>query len=141
MSDCCSTSCDTAAPPKKYLCPANGKAYHAVSSTTILHHIKEPWGWNHREQGYYFCDDPQCEIAYFGEDNSVIKKSALRTIVGIKENSSSRLICYCFGITMDQAEGNSEMKEFVIRETKEHTCACDIRNPSGRCCLKDFSKT
>jgi hypothetical protein len=28
----------------------------------------------------------------------------------------------------------------VIEQTRLHNCACDVRNPSGRCCLKDFPK-
>ena len=35
---------------------------------------------------------------------------------------------------------NKEIKDFVIKSTKEKTCACTTRNPSGKCCLKDFPK-
>lgn len=112
MSDCCSSSlCSTGkSVPKKHRCPKNGNEYLQVSTTTIMHHIDEPWNWKIKEQGYYFCDDPMCEIVYFGEDGIVIEKSALRKPVGIKE------------------------------KTKEQVCACDVRNPSGKCCLKDFPK-
>ena len=33
---------------------------------------------------------------------------------------------------------NLEIVEFVKRETKSKSCACETRNPSGRCCLSDF---
>ena len=139
MSDCCaSASCSTTTPPKRAKCPINGNEYSSVSTTTIKHHIAEPWNWVSKIQGYYFCDDPECDVVYFGEDSSLIRKSDLRTEVGIKEKSPDRLICYCFGVSMDQAETNKNIKPFVIEETKEHTCACETRNPSGRCCLKDF---
>ena len=94
-----------------------------------------------KKQGYYFCEDPECDVVYFGEDASVIEKSALRTIVGIKERSKNRLVCYCFGITLEEATDNAGIREFVIQETKGQTCACGIRNPSGRCCLKGFPKS
>lgn len=138
MTKCCSTSNTTHTVPKKHECPVNGKPYRSVSPTTILHHISEPWNWINKPQGYYFCDDPDCEVVYFGEDNSIINQSSLRTEVGIKSNKASALICYCFGVTRS-ASLSQHIKEFVIKNTKEKTCSCSIRNPSGRCCLKDFN--
>ena len=141
MGDCCSsTSCATNSPPPKAKCPVNGKEYSPVSPTTIKHHIAEPWNWFTKTQGYYFCDDPDCDVVYFGEDSSLIRKSDLRTEVGVKGKSPDRLICYCFGVSMSQANSDSNIKSFVMQETKEHTCACETRNPSGKCCLKDFPK-
>lgn len=137
MTNCCSSPDDSQPQPKKYRCPVNGKLYKSVLSTTILHHINEPWKWQNKSQGYYFCDDPNCEVVYFGEDDSTISKSSLRTEVGIKETNPKSLVCYCFGVS--KAESSSqEIKEFVIKNTKNKTCACTSRNPSGRCCLKDF---
>jgi len=76
-------------------------------------------------------------VVYFGEDGSAINKSSLRTELGIKENKDDSLICYCFGITK-AASSSQNIKEFVIKSTKDKICACLMRNPSGRCCLKDF---
>lgn len=145
MSECCSGSepgtvkSDTVQ-TTRHICPENGQTYTQVGKTTILHHIQQPWLYVLKEQQYYFCDDPSCEVVYFGEDNSVIKKSQLRTQVGIKETSHESLICYCFGVSRQQAETSQQVKEFVIRQTKNSSCACETRNPSGRCCLKDFPK-
>lgn len=139
MNDsCCSNTCSNSNPPKKAKCPVNGKEYSSVSSVTIKHHIAKPWNWAAKTQGYYFCDDPECEVVYFGEDLSVINKSELRTLVGVKNNKPDRTICYCFGVSMDQAIASENIKKFVIQETKEHACSCETRNPSGKCCLKDF---
>jgi len=137
----CSSSNNSSLSPNKYRCPVNGKEYSAVSSTTIIHHIKEPWNWENKNQGYYFCDDPGCNVVYFGQDGSIIEQQALRTVVGEKQNTQESPVCYCFGINKREAATNSEAKLFVIENTKNHTCACEIRNPSGRCCLKDFPKT
>ncbi|NOR43489.1 MAG: hypothetical protein GQ572_09145 [Gammaproteobacteria bacterium] len=132
----CNTSSDVTR-RNKFKCPVNGKQYAWVSDKTILLHIKEPWSWDSKKQDYYFCEDPECDVVYFGEDESIITKSAVRTVVGIKEKSDNALICYCFGVTR-RASTDSQIKSFVIKNTKDHTCACEIRNPSGRCCLKDF---
>ena len=141
MSDCCAlSSCSTGNIPRKYKCPGHGMECSQVSITTIMHHIKDPWKWAVKEQGYYFCDDPKCAVVYFGEDASIIETSALRTSVGIKDEAKDSLVCYCFGVTIDEAS-DSRVKSFVLHKTKEHICACEIRNPSGKCCLKDFPKT
>jgi len=92
----------------------NGKEYKEVSEKTILHHIKEPWHWKGKDQRYYFCDDPDCNVVYFGQDDSVIEKSDVRTRVGIKEKSGDALVCYCFGVTIDGAATQSETRTFVI---------------------------
>jgi len=138
MSDCCSSSCQSDAATKKHLCPSNKLEYKKVSSTTILHHIKSPWNWQTKDQSYYFCDDPECDVVYFSEDNTIIEKSNLRTTVGIKEHSLDAIICYCFGVTKATAINTPEVKKFVTEKTKEQICACEIRNPSGKCCLKDL---
>ena len=31
-------------------------------------------------------------------------------------------------------------RAYIIRQTKRRTCACDVRNPSGQCCLKNFPR-
>ncbi len=137
MTNCCSLSDKSQAHPKKYNCPVNGKPYTSVSSTTILHHINKPWDWDNKAQAYYFCDDPDCEVVYFGEDDSIINKSSLRTEVGIKEKNTESLICYCFGVSKTKAV-SQKIKKFVIKSTKDKICSCSTSNPSGRCCLKDF---
>jgi len=145
MSNCCSTNNNTAnksTAANKHICPANGKPYTKIPSHTLFHHLKKPWLWkSDNTQSYYFCDDPNCDVVYFAEDNSVIKKSELRTTVGIKEkNNSDELVCYCYGVTFADARLNDDSKAFVLEKTKQKICACDTRNPSGRCCLKDFPK-
>ena len=140
MSDCCSTSGSESHSPRKHRCPVNGKEYGEVSSTTIVHHVKEPWNWKEKDQGYYFCDDPDCDVVYFGQDNSIIDKQNLRTPIGVKQKSDDSLVCYCFGVNRREASSNLKAKAFVVKNTRIHKCACEVRNPSGKCCLKDFPK-
>ena len=140
MSDCCTNSSETKNHHKHYRCPVNGKEYKEVSEKTIMHHIKESWNWKAKPQNYYFCNDPSCEVVYFGEDDFVINKTDIRTGVGIKEDSGDALVCYCFGVTINEAATNPQARKFIIEMTKNHMCACETRNPSGKCCLKDFPK-
>ena len=140
MSDCCSFNKESEQHPKRHVCPKNGKPYLEVPYGTVLHHIKKPWELALKEMPYYFCDDPLCNVVYFGLDDSTIKKNQLRTQVGIKETSEDALICYCFGVSKTEAKTNDQAKVFVIEQTKNSTCSCTTHNPSGRCCLKDFPR-
>jgi len=140
MSDCCTATQTTQQGPKRHICPQNGKDYLEVPFATILHHVKAPWSLDLKQQSYYFCDDPSCDVAYFGLDNRTISKALLRTPVGIKETSDSALICYCFGVSKAEAKSNKQAKAFVIEQTKNAICSCTTSNPSGRCCLKYFPK-
>jgi len=140
MSDCCSPKNENHSSPRKFECPVNQEKGTEVSLKTILHHIKSPWRIMLTEQSYYFCDAPDCDVVYFGADNSVIRKEQLRIRVGIKEKSVDTLICYCFGVNKRQAFSDPAIKTFVINQTKNGICSCETSNPSGRCCLKGFPK-
>lgn len=136
MNHCCSTPPNVS--PNKHRCPANGLEYVHVTVQTILHHLHQPWHWQPTATHYYFCDAPDCDVVYFGDDNSVILKSQLRTAV--KTHDKQALLCHCFGIRHTDFEHDSSTKQYVIAQTKQGNCACVTRNPSGRCCLKDFPR-
>ena len=144
MSSCCgspdNSNTEKTKSARKFACPVNKTEYVSVDIKTMLQHIKSPWLQSLNEDAYYFCDDPDCNVVYFSNTGSTINKSELRTQVGIKEESPEALICYCFGVTKALAHNDNELKAYVTQQTKEKNCACDIRNPSGRCCLKDFPK-
>jgi len=141
MNDCCSSNSCKTSRSIRHQCPANGIEYRDVSARTIAHHVKQPWLWNIHDQVFFYCEDPECEVVYFADDDSVILKSQLRTEMGIKTKSRSALLCYCFGVTKIDAQQNPKIKNFVTDQTKKGICSCETSNPSGRCCLKDFSRT
>jgi len=141
MTDCCDTTQNqTTRFPRKLACPSSGQRCTQVNPSTISHHLKRSWLWEAKDQGYYFCADSDCEIVYFGEDGSVIEGSSLRTIVGVKSSSEDDLICYCYGVSLQAMKQDPRIRSFITNKTKNSECACDTRNPSGRCCLKDFPK-
>lgn len=138
MNSCCSSDKSINKFPRKQSCPVNHQDYILVPLKTVLHHIKDSWKANLKEQGYYYCNDPECDVVYFGADGATIKKSELRTKIYNKEKDNDLLVCYCFGISQADAKNNSEIKDFVVQQTKLGNCSCETSNPSGRCCLKDF---
>jgi hypothetical protein len=139
MSNSSYSACTDRLPSKTHTCPVNGQEYKSVTLRTILHHINSPWEWTEKQQGYFFCDDPSCDVVYFGEDDSVITTSEIRTVVGIKACTPDALTCYCFGVSNLDAQLHPDIRDFVARKTKAGACSCDTSNPSGRCCLKDFT--
>ena len=137
MSDCCMTTDPDSHSTKKYRCPTNGNACVEVSVRTITHHLMRPWEWNPGGQRYFFCDDHDCDVVYFGEDDSTIRKGELRTLVGVKQTSTDTPLCYCYGIAKSDADMPG-VRDYVVEQTRAGNCACETRNPSGRCCLRDF---
>lgn len=138
---CCENSqCEPSGNGNKHPCPANGKTGVAVSTQTLLQHIKMPWRQSLQAKQFYFCDSTDCDIVYFAADNSVFTLEQVRSPIGQKQTGSEKLICYCFGISAAQASHDPACKRFVVEQTRSGNCACESRNPSGRCCLKDFPK-
>ena len=134
MGDCCKISDGTQ--PNKRRCPVNGLEHPEVSARTIARHIRSPWLWDGRGLRYFYCDDPACDVVYFGEDDAVILKSQLRTEV----KSAAAPLCYCYGVSPADVRNNPEIRDFVVAQTRQGLCSCDISNPYGRCCLKDFPR-
>ena len=140
MTSCCTNNHNT---PTKAVCPVNGQFYSRVSRRTVLHQISQPWQRDLIAQYYYFCDDPDCDVVYFGNDAQVILRGELRQVVGQKSTAPNRPVCYCFDILltdMQTTQNQARLKKFITEQTRNATCDCETRNPSGKCCLRDFPK-
>ncbi|MGD9724319.1 MAG: hypothetical protein AB7U76_24030 [Pirellulales bacterium] len=92
--------------------------------------------------GFRFCETPMCEVVYYADD-AVIERAAVRVPVHAKDYGLDVPLCYCFGHTRRSiaqeiaTAGNSSASATITREIKARHCACEIKNPSGRCCLGD----
>ena len=128
MNDCCAKTKSA----KTCLCPSDGTTAKAVSTATIKHQLDKPWQWQ-LDGDYYYCDNPCCDIVYFNNQDLVINREHIRTNLLDKQ-----MLCYCYGVTQADYENDEHIKAFIIQETKSKNCACEARNPSGRCCLSDF---
>ncbi len=127
----------------KAACPECGNMCLPVNMQTMKHHVKKPWldgqanGKLDEQVDYYFCPSQGCATVYFSSQVQ-IKSNDLRLEVGVKSENESALICYCFDVSRADA-ANPDIKAYVTAQTQAKQCACAVRNPSGRCCLKDFS--
>jgi Zinc binding domain len=139
MSGCCPSSSSKIV---NQACPQCGTACKSVEMSTLYHQVKFPENQGIHSDTYYFCPNKDCATAYFSNTGSNIPKQHLTTYQDIQNHK----LCYCFDIDAAdyQAALNTKqaeaIKNFVIEKTKSGECACEIRNPSGQCCLSKFKQ-
>lgn len=84
---------------------------------------------------HYFCPEGACEVVYFSEGSS-FSRDEVRVPVFQKEAAGQRLVCYCFEITEDDADTEAESR--VRSHVRAGRCACELKNPEGKCCLANL---
>jgi len=97
---------------------------------------------------YYFCDASDCDVVYFALDPEAprFRREDLVVRVGAKETADPIPICYCFGFTRQdiwdeiRSTGESTVAERIKAEVEAGHCACEVKNPSGKCCLGDATR-
>ncbi len=145
MSDCCSVNAGTA--PAVMVCPANGSRSKRVDTLTVKSLVRKlPLGMPNTQ--YYFCDSPDCEVVYFALDAQapIFRREGLVVRVGAKVTTDPIPMCYCFGFTRQDIwdeiwrTGKSTVVERITAEVEADHCACEVRNPSGKCCLGDVTR-
>ncbi|MDH5433929.1 MAG: hypothetical protein OEY19_08275 [Gammaproteobacteria bacterium] len=146
MKNCCaSNDLKSQKSPRKLQCPNCDNMSQSVSFDTILFHIDSPWlhikdNKNPSDNNYYFCGNRDCELVYFDTEGNGFNKKQMSKSTQESLFNDVKTICFCYHITEKQIKDKPELKDFVIEQTKSGHCACNIKNPSGLCCLKSFPK-
>ena len=71
----------------------------------------------------------------------------LRIRVELRATTDPIPLCYCFGFDENHIReeiaqtGTTTVPERISRLIREGLCSCDVRNPSGKCCLGDVNRT
>ncbi len=147
MSDCCSVNAKTGMAPAVLACPVNGTRSRQVDILTVKSLVRQlPLGMP--DTPYYFCDSSNCEVVYFGlnADAPRFRREDLLVRVGAKEAAEPIPVCYCFGFTRKDIEdeiaktGHSTVADRITAEVRAGNCACEVKNPSGKCCLGDVTQ-
>lgn len=119
-----------------------------VSLRTVLFMVKPEFLEEALNGAFRFCPDRECAIVYFQEQGKrVFTVDDLRTTVGVKASSDPIPLCYCFGFDESHLReeiaqtGTTTIPERISHLIREGLCACDIRNPSGNCCLGEVNRT
>lgn len=155
MSDSCSVDSNqdgegcavpTAVSPP-IACPSCGKKGKSVDTGTVkallsvsLHAVSEI-------SPYRFCRTADCPVVYYDETGGTFTEAQVRERVHQKNPTATDVfVCYCYRHTPDSirdelaATGETTVIATVTAGTKAGTCACDIRNPQGSCCLGNLGK-
>lgn len=146
MADCCTVK-DAAPAPTVMNCPASGtksKRADALTVKALVRHL--PFGLGKVQ--YYFCEAPGCDVVYFAADPgaATFRRGDVLVRVGVKEPGDNALLCYCFGVTRNDIReeitrtGNSTATDRIRAEVKAGHCACEVKNPSGKCCLGNVTR-
>jgi hypothetical protein len=128
-------------------CSACGTSGNPVERRTLVHMLVPDRFEHLGEREYRFCDSAECDTVYYSTDGEVVFRAAdLRQRVGLKSSTDAAApVCYCFGFTVGDLEtdvcASSATIPGRVRElVKARMCACEVRNPSGRCCLAEIAR-
>ncbi len=148
MSDCCSVNVKAGTAPAVMACPVNGARSKQVDMLTVKSLVRQiPLGMPNDQ--YYFCEARDCDVVYFPFDPQAptFRRQDLVVRVGAKEKADPIPICYCFGFTRQdiwdeiRSTGKSTVAKRITAEVEAGRCACEVKNPSGKCCLGDVTQT
>jgi hypothetical protein len=146
MSDCCSAKGSLGA-PAVMACPVNGARSKQVDMLTVRSLVRHlPLGMPNTQ--YYFCEAQNCDVVYFPFDTQapIFRRADLLVPVGAKETHDPMPVCYCFGFTRKDIEnevaetGRSTVADRITAEVQAGNCACEVKNPSGKCCLGNITR-
>ena len=124
-------------------CPRSGSDSDPVDWLTVASLVR---GRVPARQEFWLCRDPGCEVVYVGSTGIVLTAEDLRVVPGFKDGSNG-LVCYCFlhhegEIEAEIADtGETAVFDSITAEITAGNCACEVRNPSGKCCLGEVKQT
>ncbi len=147
MSDCCSTTKDGSCSlptSNPGVCPSCGKKGKPVAVLTVKSLVRDHTDVR-TSLSYSFCRTVDCDVVYFS-DQGVFTKSDVKVRVGIKETANPIPLCYCFDYSREnirrdiESSGSTTVLEDIKAEVQGGFCACEVKNPSGACCLGDVTR-
>lgn len=125
-------------------CPGNGRPAAPVPLRTVKALLLPAALRRVGREQHYYCTDADCAVVYFTAAGARYDAGDLGVTVADKLAGPRRLVCYCFGyaavpaLAADDAPDTATLA--VIRaHVKAGRCACDVKNPSGRCCLSSLT--
>lgn len=145
MGDCCSVPRQSRT-ESAFLCAECGTKGRSVERRTVLHHVRNEHLSRVGDGDYRFCAAMTCAVVYYNARGEAFTVDDVRELVTVKTVGDARPLCYCFDFTEgDIREELTQMGETKIpaqigQFIKEKLCACEIRNPSGACCLGEVNK-
>ncbi len=149
MSDCCDRSAPEAAPPRRDArtpCPRCGAVGSEVGDETLQALLKPGRAAPLLAVERRFCRTSDCDVLYYGADGRFVDKEAATVRIGVKEREDPIPLCYCFGFSRSDVRkelaetGDCTVPARITAEVRAGRCACEVKNPSGSCCLGEVNK-
>jgi hypothetical protein len=91
----------------------------------------------------YWCDHPDCTVAYFDNFDAAVSTTELKHPVAPKDPTAP--LCACFGLTYDDVrqdvdDGFPSRIRALHQRSNTDEARCRENAPSGRCCLTAVQK-
>lgn len=143
MGESCCTLREDQAPSFSAACPECGHSGRSVAFETVaaLTRVRLP-----KRQAFRLCREEACSTVYWGSEGARLAVADLTVTPGFKNPGGKSLVCYCFlydtaDIERELAEqGDTTVPDRIRHEIEQGNCACEVRNPGGRCCLGDVNR-
>ncbi len=118
-------------------CPVCDGIGQKVRQITVEHQIKP--GVEVREEQFFLCRTPDCEVAYYSEDGKkTILQNQLINKIWFKNVPPLVPICYCANVTEEEILHHVAVAQCcsTLDDIKRHTgantgCECLTKNPAG----------
>lgn len=124
------------------VCKECGERAKSVQSMTLYHMLKRPFVNEIQDTTYFHCETLECDVVYFSnETGQYFVQAQIRVFVGSKQKGPEKQLCYCFDYAAKDINyeientGKSSAAEDITAKVQAKLCACEIKNPAGRCCL------
>jgi hypothetical protein len=144
MDECCKVSAPQVS--SQPLCPRCGEVGRVVADETIQAILKRGAATPLLALERRFCKTRSCKVLYYGADGRFVEKGAAVVRIGVKETEDPIPLCYCFNFSRADVQrevaeaGSSSIPARITAEVKAGRCACEVKNPSGACCLGEVNK-
>jgi hypothetical protein len=128
------------------MCPSCGAAGRTVPDRTLRAFLNPEQALPLLAARPRFCRTPACGVVYYAEDGTSLDKREVPLRIGLKELRDPLPLCYCFGFSRGDvraeiaATGTTTIPTRIVEEIRAGRCACQVRNPSGACCLADVNR-
>lgn len=116
-------------------CVSCATAGDAIPTALVRHHVTGPWRRDLENKEFSFCDAPGCHIVYFTVDGFTFTVDDVRKAPAYKTGDGSNLLCFCFDVTGNDTLSEPDPTPYIRERVRRQECACDVLNPSGKCCL------
>src|SRR5215471_11081544 len=127
-------------------CPRCGEVGRVVAEETIRAILKRGAATPLMAVQRRFCKTQTCKVLYYGADGRFVEKDAAIVRIGVKETEDPVPLCYCFNFSRadvwrEVAETrSSKIPARITAELRAGRCVCEVKNPSGACCLGEVNK-